>query len=193
MHYHLHKTSLRRGGSYIGSPEWLKNKRVTINIKNNDDNCFQHAIIAALDYDKIENHPERISNIKPFINQYNWKDIDFLSHQKDWKNFEQNNKAIALNISYVPYNTKEIRVTYKSEYNFKRKNQVILLMITDGKAQQRCQKWHYLAVKNLSRLFIGITSNHNGDFYCLNCFIHTAQKKDLKDMKEYVMIMIIVT
>ena len=66
-------------------------------------------------------------------------------------------------------------------------------MITDGKAQQRCQKWHYLAVKNLSRLFIGITSNHNGDFYCLNCFIHTAQKKDLKDMKEYVMIMIIVT
>ena len=71
MHYHLHKTSLRRGGSYIGSPEWLKNKRVTINIKNNDDNCFQHAIIAALDYDKIENHPERISNIKPFVNQYN--------------------------------------------------------------------------------------------------------------------------
>ena len=66
-------------------------------------------------------------------------------------------------------------------------------MITDGKAQQRSQKWHYLVVKNLSTLLIGIASNHNGDFYCLNCFIHTVQKKDLKDMKEYVMIMIIVT
>ena len=37
-------------------------------------------------------------------------------------------------------------------------------MITNGK------KWHYLAVKNLSRLLKGITSNHVGDFYCLNCF-----------------------
>ena len=36
-------------------------------------------------------------------------------------------------------------------------------MITDGK------KWHYLAVKSLSTLLRGITPNHNGDFYCLNC------------------------
>ena len=32
------------------------------------------------------------------------------------------------------------------------------------------QKWHYLVVKNLSRLSRGITSNHKEDFYCLNCF-----------------------
>ena len=37
-------------------------------------------------------------------------------------------------------------------------------MITNGK------KRHYLAMKNLSRLLRGITSNHNGDFSCLNCF-----------------------
>ena len=37
-------------------------------------------------------------------------------------------------------------------------------MISDG------QKWHYLVVKNLSRLLRGITSNHKEDFYCLNCF-----------------------
>ena len=42
------------------------------------------------------------------------------------------------------------------------KKKVILLMITDGK------KWHYLAVKKLSALFRGVTSNHVGDFYCLN-------------------------
>ena len=29
--------------------------------------------------------------------------------------------------------------------------------------------WHYLAVKGMSGLLRGITSNHNGDFYCLNC------------------------
>ena len=55
------------------------------------------------------------------------------SHQKDWKKSELNNKAIALNTLFVLYNTEKIRLAYKSKYNFKRENQVILLMITDGK------------------------------------------------------------
>ena len=38
LYYHLQKISLKRGESYIGSPEWLKNKKATINPKNNDDN-----------------------------------------------------------------------------------------------------------------------------------------------------------
>ena len=46
--------------------------------------------------------------------------------------FEQNNKTIALNILFIPHNTKTIRAAYRSEYNNKRKKQVILLMITDG-------------------------------------------------------------
>ena len=39
-------------------------------------------------------------------------------------------------------------------------------------------KWNYLAVKKVSALLRGITSNHNGDFYCLNCFhSYTTEKK----------------
>ena len=53
----------------------------------------------------MENHPEEISKIDPFINKYNWKDIDFPSGPKDWKMFEQNNETIALNILYAPYKT----------------------------------------------------------------------------------------
>ena len=66
---------------------------------------------------------------------------------------------------YMYHNKKEIEIVYKSKYNYKRKNQVILLMITDNN-----NRWHYLAVKSLTALFRGITSNHYGDFYCLNCF-----------------------
>ena len=33
LSYHVHKTSLRRGRLYIKSPEWLLNKRATINLK----------------------------------------------------------------------------------------------------------------------------------------------------------------
>ena len=128
----------------------------------------------ALNYKQIKSHSERISKIKPFIDQYNWKEIYFPSHSKNWKKFEQYNKRIALNILFVPQNTKKIRLAYKSKHDFKRENQVILLMITDGK------KWHYLAVKKLSVLLRGITSNHVGDFYCLNCFHSYSTENKLK-------------
>ena len=133
LYYNLHKISLSRGGSYIDSPEWLKTKKGTINPKNNDDECFQYAVSVALIYRNIKNNPERMSKIKPFIDQYNWKEISFPSHKVDWKKFELSNKSIALNILYIPYNTKELRHAYKSKHNFNRENQAILLMITDGK------------------------------------------------------------
>ena len=37
LYYSLHKISLNRGGLYIDSPVWLKNKRVTIDPKNKDN------------------------------------------------------------------------------------------------------------------------------------------------------------
>ena len=41
LSYHVHKTSLKRGKSYIKSPEWVINKRATINPKNKDNKSFQ--------------------------------------------------------------------------------------------------------------------------------------------------------
>ena len=115
LYYSLHRTTLRRGKSYIKSPKFIRDKGATINPQNYYDNkCFQYSTTAALNHQNIENHPERISNLMPFIDQYNWKDIEFPSHSKDWKKFEQNNKTIALNILFVPYNTEIIRVAYKS-------------------------------------------------------------------------------
>ena len=70
---------------------------------------FPIAVTLALNLVEINNHPERISKIKPFIEQYNWKDIDFPSTSRDWKKFELNNE-IELNILYVPHNTKKIEI-----------------------------------------------------------------------------------
>ena len=83
LYYNLNKISLNRGGLYIDSPKWLKNKKEAINPKNNDDKSFQYIITVALKIEKTKNHPERISNIKPFIDQYNWKEIGFSSHKND--------------------------------------------------------------------------------------------------------------
>ena len=83
LYYDFNNISLNRGGSYIDSPKWLKDKKSTVNLKNNDYKCFQYAVTLALNLDKIKKDPQRISKLKPFIGQYNWKDIDFPSTSKD--------------------------------------------------------------------------------------------------------------
>ena len=66
----------------------VENKKATINLQNNDDNCFQYALTVALTHLNITNNPQRIPKIKLLlIDQYNWKEIDFPSHSKDWKKF----------------------------------------------------------------------------------------------------------
>ena len=177
LYYDFNKISINRGGSYIDSPQWLKNKKSTINPINNDYECFQYAVTLALNLDKYRKNPQRVSKTKPFIDQYNWKDIDFPTLSKDWKKFELNSE-IALNILYVPQNTRKIHVAYKSKHNLTRENQIILLMITDG------EKWHYLTVKGLPGLLRGITSNHAGDFYCLNCFCAYSTKNKFEAHKK---------
>ena len=51
-------------------------------------------------------------------------------------------------------------------------------MITD-----ETNNWHYLAVKRISGLLRGITTNHNGDFYCLNCFHSYSTEEKLRKHK----------
>ena len=64
LYYDLNKISLNRGGSYIESAKWIKDKKSTINPKNNDYKCFQYAVTVALNRDKIKKDPQRVSKIK---------------------------------------------------------------------------------------------------------------------------------
>ena len=72
-------------------------------------------------YQIIKGLKKKISKLKPYINQYNWKGIKFPSDKKDWKMFEQITKKLALNILFVPCNKKEIEPAYMSKYNYKYK------------------------------------------------------------------------
>ena len=81
------------------------------------------------------------------IEKFKRADTDFSSHQRTWGEFEQNSTSVALNVLFVLYNNEEIKVAYKSRYNYKRKKHVISLMINDE--SKNC---YYFAVKNLSEL-----------------------------------------
>ena len=77
---------------------WLKSKTATINPKRINDISFQYTITVVLNHRTALKDPQRISKIKPLISKYSWKEINFQSHKNNWKKFETNNKAIALNI-----------------------------------------------------------------------------------------------
>ena len=69
MSYYIDKRSLKRGNSYVKSPEWVANKKAIINPKSYTCSaCFAYSVVVALNHQNIRNHPERIANIAPFIN-----------------------------------------------------------------------------------------------------------------------------
>ena len=129
MYYKCHKINLNCGGSYIDSPDWIKNKKATINPINKKDNkCFQYAVTVALNFEEIKKYTQRTTNIKLFINKCNWEGTNFLSEKEDWKKIEKNNVTIALNVLYAK--KEKIYPAYVSKYNSNCEKQVILLMIS---------------------------------------------------------------
>ena len=74
MYYKCHKVNFGCGDSYIDSLDWIKKKKATINPKNKEDKCFQCAATVALGYDEIKWNPERVSNIKPLMNNMTGKE-----------------------------------------------------------------------------------------------------------------------
>ena len=102
LFYKCHKINPNLGGSYIDSPDWIKNKKATTKPINKKDNkCFQCAVTVALNHEEIKKDPQGITKIKPVINKYNWKGINFPSEKDNWEKFEKNNVTNALNVLYA--------------------------------------------------------------------------------------------
>ena len=97
-----HKINPSLSGSYIDSPDWIKNKKATTNPNNKKDNkCLQHAATVALNHKQIEKDPQGISKNKPLIGTYNWEGINYPSEKNYWKKFKKNNLTITLNVLHA--------------------------------------------------------------------------------------------
>ena len=84
--------------SELNSLRWLRGKKEAI---INNDNSFQNALDDALNYQTIETHLRKNIKIKTLYYKYNWKGIKFPAVPEERIKFEQNNKAIALNILFI--------------------------------------------------------------------------------------------
>ena len=61
LYHDLNRITISKGGSYIESPKWLKDKKCVVNQKNNDNKCFQYAATLALNFNNIDRNPQKIS------------------------------------------------------------------------------------------------------------------------------------
>ena len=77
LEYELHKIDIIEAESYLVSPDWIANRKATINPKNEKGNkCFQCSIIAGLNYNIIKE-----KELKKLLN-FQRVDTDFPSHQR---------------------------------------------------------------------------------------------------------------
>ena len=147
-------------------PKWLKSKKAVINLQNKDEECFKWAVIEALHHEEIKHHPERISLLRPYENQYNWEGLEFPVSIKKIDIFEKNNPGIAVNV--LLSNKKYIYTARRPRRTVKCKKQVNLLMMMDGENR------HYTAIKSISRLLKTLNATHKGAYHfrmnCLNVF-----------------------
>ena len=102
LYYKCHKINIKRGGSYIDSPDQIKNKNAAINPINKKDNkWFKYAVIVALNHEEIKKkHPQRITKAQAFINKYNSEGISYPLEKDNQKKFEKINANISLNVLY---------------------------------------------------------------------------------------------
>ena len=87
-----------------------------------------------MNYEKTESYPERVSNIKPFLNKYKWKEINYPSKIDDWKTFDKNNLTIAPNILYIKQ--KWICSAYISKINSNYEKEIIILLMIPTKKKK---------------------------------------------------------
>ena len=151
LYYKCHKIKSNWGGSYIDSPDWIKNKNATINSINKKDNkCFQYTEAVALDLEEVGKNLVKIAKAKPFINITRKESI---FHQKKMIRKKLKRIIEQLLSMFCMLKKKNIYPAYVSKHNLNCKKQAILLMIP---CSEKCEaksegRWHYLAVKNLRK------------------------------------------
>ena len=153
----FHQLNLTRSSSYLPLPDWLARKKAIVNPHNNDEECFKWSVIA------VENtgmkDPQRVSNLRKFMDNYNWSGLEFPDSIKDIGKFETRNN-ISVNVLAV-----EGRDIYIHRKGWRMMGQEInLLMVSEDGI------WHYTAIKSLSRLLSSKNSNTKcKQHFCMNC------------------------
>lgn len=182
------------GSSYLETPKKLATKKAIVNVRNDDEHCFQWAVLSAL-------YPAANSKSAPLIKTYEeekqnedivWDGLTYPTPLKDLKIFEKNNPNISIYV-YM-YSAKSDRIFPIRLCEKVKQNHIYLLYLSeydnDNKNESEDDhvdlrrvpvKSHYvLWIKNLSRLISSqVTEGKRKLFFCDRCFQHMISQENL--------------
>ena len=172
LEIHIVEYKPMRGGSYIPLPEFIQKKSAIINIKNEDEQCFLWSVLRYL-YPK-EIHGERLTDLKKYENDLNFKGIDFPVKVKDITKFEKQNPSLpGINVFSIDEQNK----IYPLRHNQKDcQKSVDLFLFLDE------EKQHYSLIKNLKRLVRSQYTSHRSSkiYICKKCLTHYTKEELLE-------------
>ena len=148
----------------------FKTKKATINIKNEDDNCFIYCLGRALDPFPEKAHLESVSkHLKSVCETLGLKNIKTPVNEQDLPKIEkQFNISINL-FSHMNSDIYPIRVTQSIA-----EKHVDLLITLNSETN------HYVLIKNFNKLCFKVTKNHGKKYFCEHCIQHFTSEERLK-------------
>ena len=166
-----------KGSSYIPLPDWITDKKATVNIQNKDEKCFFWCILRYLN--PREDNDFRLTDLKKYENSLNTEGINFPMKLKHISKFEKLNPSLpGINVFSVNDNKKfyPLRMADKDCLN----TIDLFFYEQDGVS-------HYSLIKNFTRLVkTQITSSKNGSvFICKKCFTHFTKYELLQKHLSY--------
>ena len=112
MDIDFHRLNLTRGSSFFPLPDGLAKKGAIINPKNSDMECFKWAVIAAMKWKDIDNHPKRISKLRRYEDDFDWDGMKFPASIRDIKRFESRNE---ITINILAFEDKKVYICRKGK------------------------------------------------------------------------------
>ena len=154
----FHQLNLMRGSYYLLLPDFIAKRKAVIDPQNGDGECFKWAIIAADRWMGIDSHPERVSDLREFADNYDWSGLEFPVLLKQIGKFEAKNDTY---VNVLGLEGKDIYILRNSGHSHQEIN---LLMISEDGIN------HCMAIKSLSRLLRSSNTKRKcKHYFCTNC------------------------
>ncbi|XP_072403137.1 uncharacterized protein [Diabrotica undecimpunctata] len=173
----INKYTPQLGSSFVELPPQIKKKEACVNVKNDDEACFAWAIVSALYPAKNNSNAHRISKYPHYSDVLKLKSIQFPMTIKQIPNFEKQNN-ISINVYYLKKDKyfKTLPTYLTKEKNDKHVN---LLLIQD-KYDEPPTKYHYVWIKNLSRLLSKqLSKEEHKKYFCDRCLHYSRSQETL--------------
>ena len=177
MEIHIVDYKPMKGNSFIPLPDFIMRKKAIINMENKDDKCFLWSVLRYLH--PVRKNASRINDLKKYVNDLNFKRINFPVKVRDIQKFENYNPDLpGINVFSINDNNK----IYPLRLNQKDTKKSIDLFLFS-----KDEKQHYSLIKNFSRLARSQITSHTSSkiHICKKCLSHYTKKYLFKRHSRY--------